>query len=271
VSRLFSNSAYIVAGDEMILLLRGELRSPINVNLSAPETLSNLMSAEESCSLAGGEMRFDRITVRIKGARVYRSGLGKASASSPVAGKSLAKGVGILRLLYEASQPGFDLFMGDSFRRFADTVLAPLSRGEPDEAYKFRSYLQLIGLGSGFTPAGDDFVGGFTGALNHVSRKSGGREILFSDRELMGRTVPESAALIRYAQMGYVDEEFERLVISTFGGRRGHLFRDLLQVAKRGHTSGIDMSMGVLIAAAAIRDRASGEKNLERCLRKLES
>ncbi len=267
VSRVFRNSAYIQAGDELMLLLHGDLRSPINVNLSPSENLEELLSVEGRCRLVDGEMTFDKLTVRTKGAKVYRSGLGAATSSSPVTGTVLVKGIEMLRLLYGAARSDLDIFSGKSFLQFVDSVLSPLSRGDLTEAHVFPHYLPLIGAGGGFTPAGDDFVGGFTAAFNHVARATGDAEIQFSRSELTGRTVPESAALIHYAQRGYVDEELEHLIVSTFGGRRERFFQDLLQVAKRGHTSGIDMSTGVLLAAAGIRDRATKEGALEKCLK----
>ncbi|MDA4124503.1 MAG: DUF2877 domain-containing protein [Thaumarchaeota archaeon] len=271
VSRVFRNSAYIEAGDELLLLLHGELRSPINVNLNPSENLEELLAVEDSCSLVDGGIVFGELTVKTKGAKVYRSGLGASWSGSPVAGSVLVKGIEMLRLLYGAAKSDLDIFSEGAFRQFAEDVISPLAGGHPDEAHALRYYLPLIGAGGGFTPAGDDFVGGFTAALNHVARTTGEAEILFSRSALTGRTVPESAALIHYAQRGYVDEELERLIVSTFGGRRERFFQDLLQVAKRGHTSGIDMSTGVLLAAAATRDRAAKEGALERCLRAVQT
>lgn len=267
VLRVFRNSAYISASDELVLLLRGKLRSPINVNVSAREDLGALLSVGEGCSLSGEEIAFDRLLVRTEGAKVYRSGIGSASTHSPLSSAVLAKGIGTLRLLYGAADSDFDIFSGKPFRVFADAVLFPLARNDAAEAHRIQNYLPLIGLGGGFTPAGDDFVGGFAAAYNHIARMAGDSEVLFTKRELDGRTVTESAALILYAQRGYVDEEFGHLIISVFGGRRGQFFRDLLQVAKRGHTSGIDMSMGVLLAAAALRERGKGDGTLEKCMK----
>ncbi len=266
VSRVFRNSAYIIAGDELVVLLLGGLRSPMNVNLSASGDLEGLLSVDERCSLVGGEMAFDRVTVRTIGAKVYRAGLGAASSISPVASSVLAKGTRMLRVLYGAARSELDIFSDKSFQQFVESVLSPMAKGEVAGAYRFRNYLPLIGIGGGFTPAGDDFVGGFAATFNHVARTAGSRETLLSRRELAKRTVPESAALIDYAQRGYVDEELEHLIHSTFGGRRGRFFQDLLQVAKRGHTSGIDISTGVLLAAAAISDRSTKEGALDECL-----
>jgi hypothetical protein len=269
VTRVFRNSVYIVAGDELVLLLHGDLRSPINANLPSSEDLGDLLSVGELCTMSAEEIAFGGVTVRTNGARVYRSDLGATRPISPVTASALAKGVGMLKLLYGAAPSNFNIFSDEAFRKFADSVLIPLAKGDPEVAHRLPHYLPLIGLGGGFTPAGDDFIGGFAATFNHAARVAGDAEILFSPRELAGRTVPESAALIRYAQRGYVDEELAHLITSTFGGRRGRFFGDLLQVAKRGHTSGIDMSMGVLLATAAIRARTTEEGALDKCLKEL--
>jgi hypothetical protein len=265
VRRVFRSSAYIEAEDEVILLLRGELRSPMTVNLWAADDFERLLAIDERCDLGLGRLEFERMTVRTEGASVYRGGLERDSSIAPQAGSELVRGILMLRLLYRASQSTLDIVTDGSFRQFINTVLLPLAEGEMADAYLPRNYFPLIGKGGGFTPAGDDFVGGFAAAFNHVARKTGVREIRLPRNELEKRTVPESAALIDYAQRGYVDEEVERLIISAFGGGPG-FFDKLLQVARRGHTSGIDMSSGVVLSAAVCRDRMTREGTLEKCL-----
>jgi hypothetical protein len=265
VRRVFRSSAYIEAEDEVILLLRGELRSPMTVNLSAADDFGRLLAIDERCDLGMGRLEFGRMTVRTEGANVYHGGLGRDSSIAPLAGSELVRGIVMLRLLYGASQSKLDIVTDGSFRQFIYTVLLPLAEGEMAEAYLPRNYFPLIGIGGGFTPAGDDFVGGFTAAFNHVARTTGRAEIRLPKPELEKRTVPESAALIDYAQRGYVDEELERLIISAFGGRPG-FFDNLLQVARRGHTSGIDVSSGVLLSAAVCRDHMTREGAVEKCL-----
>jgi len=85
------------------------------------------------------------------------------------------------------------------------------------------------------------------------------RELVFS------RTIPESAAILGYALRGYVDEGMERLVLKTLAGGEG--FSDeLLGVACRGHTSGIDMALGVLLCEAAMADAKDRGGAFKRCL-----
>jgi hypothetical protein len=267
VSRVFRNSTYVVAGEDVFLLLRGRLRSPMTVNLSTDTSLDSLLSVGELCGILHGRMEFNKITVRTRGVRIFRNSLESAVVASPVDTSSLVEGAVALRLLYGVSDPGLAIVFTRPFRRFVDSVLVPASGGTLTGAYVLNNYLPLIGTGGGFTPAGDDLVGGFAATFNLMARVRGMPEIRIPREELQKRTVPESAALLDYAQRGFVDEEVERLILSAFGGRKGgRFFQGLLELAKRGHTSGIDVSMGVLLAAAMIRDMEAADGALARCL-----
>jgi hypothetical protein len=93
-------------------------------------------------------------------------------------------------------------------------------------------------------------------------------QISIPRRQVMARTVPESAGILGYAARGYVDEVFERLLQASLENRPGGFGNELLDMARRGHTSGVDMSLGVLLCEAAVSD-SDGRPALEGCLRVL--
>lgn len=265
-TRRFRNSVYIEVGHEVLLLLDGRLRSPMTINLTPTASFEDLVSVGEQCFFAQREIRFSRLTVETEGAKLYRSNEGPASVISPVDSPTLAKGIVALRVLLEVSESKLAIATSNAFRQALDSVLIPMSKGELAGAYLTVNYMPLIGTGGGFTPAGDDFVAGFTAAFNYMARRNGITEILLPRQELEKRTVRESAVLLDYAQRGLVDEELERLILSSFGNEAGQFFQNLMEVAKRGHTSGIDMSVGVVLAVAAVRDMKTREGSLETCL-----
>jgi len=266
VTRVFSRSAYIEAEGEFVLLLGGKLRSPMTVNLQSTEDVGGVLNVDQRCVFDRERIVAGRLTVRTKGAEVYRSSLSTRPSISPIAKSELVKGTRMLRMLYGASESQLDIVSGPAFKKVVHSVLLPLARGNAAGAREVKNYLPLIGLGGGFTPAGDDLVGGFAATFNHAARVNGDPAILFPQHELDGRTVPESAALLIYAARGYVDEELERLILSAYG-ERGESFIDyLLGVASRGHTSGIDMSLGVLLCVAALSDSEKGGDALAGCL-----
>jgi uncharacterized protein DUF2877 len=263
VTRVFERSAYVKAGDDFILLLWGRLRSPITVNLTGPG--AKRLKVGERCALSPGRIAFDSWTVEVGGAEVYRSLLLERRDVSVPPASSFVRGVSFLRVLYDASPSGPSLASDVELRRFALGALTALAAGREDGVRSFENYRPLIGRGGGFTPAGDDFVGGLLSTYNYIARCKGSREILIPLRRLRPRTIPESAALLAYASRGYVDEGVGSLILKTLGGS-SEFTDELLTVARRGHTSGLDMALGILLVEAALCDSARRGRALERCL-----
>ena len=267
VTRVFQRSAYIRSGEDFLLLLWGDLRSPMTINVEGKAATDGI-HAGETCRLSSSGVDLDSGRIGIKGADVYSSALLDPMEVTLPGRAALTKGVALLRSLYDVSPSGPTLDKDTVLRAFSDTTLRSLASGERAGAYSPSSYLRLIGRGGGFTPAGDDFVSGFVATFNFLARCRRSRQIRIPRSVLSGRTVPESANVVFHSARGYVDEEMERLVIRSLDGGPG--FTDeLIAVAHRGHTSGIDMSLGVILCEAAITE-ADGERGaLEGCLKTL--
>ncbi len=266
VSRVFRNSAYLDFGDDVFLLLRGSVRSPMTVNVDTTTDFQDAIEANEACSIAEGHILIGETSVDLREAKTHSGRLRSLGAVFPVETEALVKGVMALRLLYDASASGPSILADRSFREFADSVLLAAAKGDPAPLLAAENYWPLVGTGVGFTPAGDDLVGGFVATMNCVARVEGANEISLPRRELDHRTVRESAALIDYAQRGYVDEEVEKLVLSLLEERPKQALQDMIQLARRGHTSGIDMSLGVVFAVATQRDSSHRDGTLGRCM-----
>ncbi len=268
VTRTFQKSAYLRSADDFVLLLWGETKSPMTVNVIGKEESSLRLRAGQECLLDPERIRFGSGSVLVGGAKVHRSGLfGRRPVLFPTA-SALTKGVATLRSLYDASSSGPALADDGSLKTFVRRVVSPAGSGRMTALFSEESYLPLIGRGGGFTPAGDDFVGGLVATHNYVARCKRSRQFLFSRAMLLSRTIPESAVMLDYAARGYVDEVLERLVVKAVNGGRSGFNDELLSVVRRGHTSGIDTSLGVLLCAAAL-SRGSGEDALDACLRSL--
>ena len=267
VGRLFRSSAYLESKEGLVLLLRGELRSPMTVNLPPGPEFTRSLSAQQQFRLGRDRLVIGELEILLGSAKTFTSSLMKGQPAEPISGTELVKGAVALKLLYSASESALGLVRGEGFRTFADSVLRPLARGEENQLYRLDSYAGLIGGGTGFTPAGDDLVGGFTAAFNHYASVTGREPISLPLSELRKRTVRESATLVDYAQRGYVDEGMERLILSGLGGRPAQFRASLAELASRGHTSGLDMSLGVLLLVASVNDLIGREKALESSLR----
>jgi hypothetical protein len=267
VTRVFPRSVYIRAGSDFIVLLWGTLRSPLTVNLVG-EAGEASFAPGSTCALTKRGIHSGGADVGVEDAEVYRSSLRRPQSLRLPADTELASAVAMVRSLYDVSAGGPGLRADVAFRDFVYSVLVPFAGGRSEVVQDFGLYRPLVGRGTGFTPAGDDFLGGFAAAYNFAARFHGWKRITFQNRRLRSMTISESAAMLSYAARGYVDESMERLIIRSMG-EEGPFHRELLAVARRGHTSGIDMSLGVLLGEAALKGQTDSGDALGLCLESL--
>lgn len=263
VSRAFHSSAYIKVKDGVVLLLRGGLRSPMTVNIGGRGDLRKVVAVGDRFEINGQSLSSRRLLVGLGHARTHRSRLAGSEAADPMTETDIVKAATALRQLYSVSNAGLSLVEGKALEKFVSNVLLPFTGGDPRGVYAAGNYRELLGSGTGFTPAGDDLIAGFVASFNLVAKAIGADKITLPVGDLAVKTVPESAAIMDYAQRGYVDEGLESLILAAFRNEpeefRGHIF----DLAKRGHTSGLDMSLGVLLAVASVGDHERGGHALE--------
>jgi hypothetical protein len=128
----------------------------------------------------------------------------------------------------------------EGIRKPAEALLGWIAGGgEPDDA--------LIGLGSGLTPAGDDFVGGAMIALRAFGEAARAERIAAWALPLArDRTNRISRAHLECAAAGEGHEALHALLASFDA-------RDLAALSRIGHTSGLDAAAGALLALGATR------------------
>jgi hypothetical protein len=265
VTRVFQRSVYIRSGDGFILLLWGRLRSPMTISMEESRSAEWRIRAGERCILSKEAVRLEAGEIDLRGAEVFRSALLDSRKIVLPEGPALAKGVAMLRSLYDLSPSGQTLASDPVLKSFTRVTLLPLSSGRTGAVYNPSRYLRLVGRGGGFTPAGDDFVGGLVATFNYIARCRKRRQVLIPRDLVRGRTIPESAAILSNSARGHVDEGMERLILASTGGRTG-FYSELMAVARRGHTSGIEMSLGVLLCEAALAQAEGEHRALQKCL-----
>ncbi|MFF5211520.1 DUF2877 domain-containing protein [Streptosporangium sp. NPDC000396] len=117
---------------------------------------------------------------------------------------------------------------------------------------------QLVGLGPGLTPSGDDMLAGLLVALRHLGTASGaGRAVWLADWlaaavtfDARSRTTPISATLLHCAARGEASGE----VLAVLRGLTGRqpLEPALGRLLQLGHTSGADLAWGLRIGLASV-------------------
>ncbi|WP_344918125.1 DUF2877 domain-containing protein [Streptosporangium oxazolinicum] len=123
---------------------------------------------------------------------------------------------------------------------------------------------QLVGLGPGLTPSGDDVLAGLLVALHHLGGATGaGRAVWLAGWlaaavtfDVRGRTTPISAALLHCAARGEASGEV-LAVLRGLAGRQS-LEAALHRLLQLGHTSGADLAWGLRIGLAAVIDLEGG-------------
>jgi len=113
----------------------------------------------------------------------------------------------------------------------------------------------LIGLGPGLTPSGDDFLIGALAALDAIGQRrvhaALARAILDA---LPGLTTPLSACFLRAAASGHVGERLHHAIALLVAH---DVDAAIAIIAKIGHSSGWDMTAGVLTTLRIAAGRAS--------------
>jgi hypothetical protein len=101
----------------------------------------------------------------------------------------------------------------------------------------------LIGLGCGLTPSGDDFLVGALALLDALAERKAFKSLAFGlTHASPALTSPLSHCLLRAAAAGYVGENLYQAVSSVIAGK---LDSAITAVRKIGHSSGWDMLAGI--------------------------
>jgi hypothetical protein len=108
---------------------------------------------------------------------------------------------------------------------------------------------ELIGLGPGLTPAGDDFLIGALAGLDVLGQTNMHAALSRAVVAAAGRTSPLSASLLRAAAAGHVGENLHRIVAALVTGDADAA---ILAAARIGYTSGFDALAGAVVAARSV-------------------
>jgi hypothetical protein len=106
---------------------------------------------------------------------------------------------------------------------------------------------RAVGLGSGFTPSGDDFLTGLVGAYHYLGHRDEMQEQVFTMMEpLVRRTTLPSFFMLKGALRGHLPEALVALLSKLTNGPRAGVTEALRLLTRTGATSGEDMLAGLL-------------------------
>lgn len=165
------------------------------------------------------------------------------------------KGLGLLLLDEEEDQGEFDLieYTQRVVLEQANPLITQLRQALFMGADKFWAVAQeLVGLGPGLTPAGDDFLLGFLLMFRFL--EFGGHfrlpdvDLAVWKVEILGNTNLLSATGVIHAAEGRPFELARDLLENLCTGRKVHTILSALRLIDRGTTSGTDILTGMVVA-----------------------
>jgi hypothetical protein len=256
VIAVFPNSLYIkTVNAELIFVTGRRLRSPITINLHAEVDLPHIVTVHDQVGLSG-----DAISVG-PSLLVKLSGASQFTLENPPRGCQLAITKSTLRLaslLLMIIDNGLSVLDSQALAhagvsKFVTDGLLPFLR-ENDQALFRSTALSIVGLGTGFTPSGDDLLGGFLAAYNRFIESTGHQTITIGFDLLETRTQWISAKLLDYMQREILDDQVLSLIEASTSQESDAFILALESLLPRGHTSGIDILVGMLLALGSIHD-----------------
>jgi hypothetical protein len=267
----FSNSFYIrTTNDDLVFLTRGDLKSPITVNLDS------IVDFEHSLEPLG-PVFYDQAKLRVgDGLAINLSG----ASTQPSQPDLSTLQIGQLRdALYIATtilgivdtdesvlDNGSIAYHGAE--RFVLTGILSLRDSGDSEPFR-KTVKQIVGLGGGFTPSGDDLLAGFLVTYNSLSRVVSRPKILIDFEFLKKSTSWISAKLLDYMQRGAFDDQVAHFIQSIGSANEDEFIIALESLLPRGHTSGVDIAVGSVLAVALLLDLANNGHETETIIHRL--
>ncbi len=246
--KVFENTVYLkTRDDDLICLTSKDVKAPINLNLNSPVNFLKLDCINKKAIRTPNGLKLETIGFNIKNSKIY------------LTTKDHEIKAGLRnRILFSVKE----LYLFDTlgsildnqslfFNELSDSIRSISESTQKHDLMKLSNQLSsIVGLGNGFTPSGDDFIVGFLFCLNRILLGSNHKYTKFV---IMGNTNWASKKFIDYSQNGIVIEPLEVFVNFLLSGENETKFplMDLIQVGK---SSGIDASIGAIIATVFVFD-----------------
>ncbi|MCP4619555.1 MAG: DUF2877 domain-containing protein [Bradyrhizobium sp.] len=124
---------------------------------------------------------------------------------------------------------------------------------------------QLIGLGPGLTPSGDDLLGGALVALTGLGFTAARDALWKACQPHLGCTNEISAAHLRSAALGCAASVLHEAIDATIGGRVDRVAAAIAAVSAVGHCSGRDAFAGALIVFRVVERWTRRRETMRHC------
>jgi len=246
--KVFENTVYLkTRNDELICLTSKNVKAPINLNFNASVNFLKLDCINKKAIRTSNGLKLETVGFNTKNSKIY-----------PITKNHEIKDGLQNRILFSVNEINLFDTSGSIldkhspfFNELSYSIRSISESTQKRDLMKLSNLLSsIVGLGNGFTPSGDDFIVGFLFCLNRILLHSNHYDAKFV---IMGNTNWASKKFIDYSQNGIVIEPLQAFVNFLLSGEneKKNPLMDLLQIGK---SSGIDASMGAIIATVFVFD-----------------
>jgi len=246
--KVFENTVYLKTGhDDLICLTSKDVKAPMNLNLNTPVDFLKLDCISKKAIRTPTGLKLETIVFDTKNSKIY-----------PIAKNHEIKNGLQNRVLFSVDEINLLDTLGsilDNYSPFFNELSYSIrlisESTQKRDLMKLSNQLSgIVGLGNGFTPSGDDFIVGFLFCLNRILSSSNHKHGKFV---IMGNTNWASKKFIDYSQNGIVIEPLEVFVNFLLSGEN-EIKSSLMDLIQVGKSSGIDASIGAIIATVFVFD-----------------
>ncbi len=267
VTNVFPNSFYLrTLNDELLFVTNLSTRSPITINLDSTLSLDRSVKPIDRVYIDGEKLHIGNISVDSHNASTYERQPSIESSLNPSSSSMLhaLRTASLILRIIDTTQSVLDPqgLPHAGMARFIRGGVLRLRLSSREEQFRLAA-LEIVGLGPGFTPSGDDMLGGFLATYNALARTTGHIPILLDFASLRMKTTWTSAKLLDYMQRLILDEQMLRMIESAARAHENEWILALESLLPRGHASGIDISVGAILALSLIRDITFETKDTE--------
>jgi hypothetical protein len=268
--------------DDLLVVTISKVRSPINMNVlpifkekergGGIQGFRGIIDFGTEVKIQKNEMSIGNVIFRLGKCRVFQSALDRLPSANHLS-EFMSKSDEIFKILKTYSRKGCllspDLTTKGLLSKFLKNVHSyrcGYSNAFTATAYAMMSQalLDLCGKGPGYTPSGDDFVAGYLGVFNWISRSLNFNTMNFPSEKFAPLTSWMSSKLIDYSKRNLCDEEIQAMINSIAAGDLNQYISSIVKISRRGHTSGIDIATGMTVALYTVIDDTFETNLIER-------
>ena len=245
---VFENTVYLKTDhDDLICLTSKDVKAPMNLNLNTPVDFLRLDCVSKKVIRTPTGLKLETIVFDTKNSKIY-----------PITKNHEIKNGLQNRVLFSVDEINLLDTLGSIldnhspfFNELSYSIRSISESTQKRDLMKLSNQLSgIVGLGNGFTPSGDDFIVGFLFCLNRILSSSNHKHGKFV---IMGNTNWASKKFIDYSQNGIVIEPLEVFVNFLLSGEN-EIKSSLMDLIQVGKSSGIDASIGAIIATVFVFD-----------------